>query len=322
MFNKPLIRNRTLAGSRIATRYIHAALGILLIFLFLLAGYTVLEPYTGFHKKELWDWLALGGVSAAIALVGWLFSRRQREHQEAVTWEHEQDVALAAYLDQMSDLMIDQQLGKDRKDNLEDHVRRVAQARTIAVLLGLDKEHKRRPLKLVYELELLNNPDPVLKLRNAGLDGANLSELTLRNACLEGADLRGADLHGADLEGSNLSSADLRGVDLRGADLSGVDLTDANFLPYDEKHPTTWNKHNLEKRSTLNNGAPIYRERLGLKVRKEVGIRKELRVANLSGATLRKAQFCDAWLHAVNLSGADLEGAKGITNEELSVVCC
>jgi uncharacterized protein YjbI with pentapeptide repeats len=32
---------------------------------------------------------------------------------------------------------------------------------------------------------------------------------------------------------------------------------------------------------------------------------------------LRQAQFCDAWLHAVNLSGADLEGAKGITSEEL-----
>jgi hypothetical protein len=136
-----------------------------------------------------------------------LFSRRQRELQEAVTREPEQDAALAAYLDQMSDLMIDQQLGKDRKDNLEEHVRKVAQARTITVLLGLDKEHKRRPLKLVYELELLNEPDPVLKLRNVGLDGANLSELTLRDACLEGADLRGADLHGADLEGSNLSLA-------------------------------------------------------------------------------------------------------------------
>jgi uncharacterized protein YjbI with pentapeptide repeats len=61
----------------------------------------------------------------------------------------------------------------------------------------------------------------------------------------------------------------LRGVDLTGADLSGVDLTDANFLPYDEKNPTTWNTYNLEKRSTLNNGASSYHERLGLKVRKE-----------------------------------------------------
>jgi uncharacterized protein YjbI with pentapeptide repeats len=282
-----------------------------------LAGYTVLEPYTGFHKKELWDWLGLGGVSAAIALVGWLFSRRQREQQEAVTREHEQDAALAAYLDQMSNLMIDQELGTDRKNNRREEVRKVAQARTIAVLLGLDKEHKRRPLKLVYELGLLKKRDPVLELKNAGLDGANLSELTLHNACLNGADLRGADLHGADLEGSNLNQADLRGANLRGADLSGADLSGANLLPYDENNPATWNKHNLEKRSTLNNGASFYRERLGLKVRKEVKVRKGLKVTDLSGATLSEAKFCNAWLHGVNLSGADLDGAKGISTEEL-----
>jgi uncharacterized protein YjbI with pentapeptide repeats len=319
MSNRPLTGNRTRAtGSLIATRVIFLALGILLIVvLFLLAGYTVFAEYTGFHKKELWDWLGLGGVSAAIALVGWLFSRRQREQQEAVTREHEQDAALAAYLDQMSNLMIDQELGKDQENNRQEEVRKVAQARTIAILLELDKEHKRRPLKLVYELGLLNTPDPVLELRNVGLDGANLSELTLRNACLEGADLRCADLPGADLEGSNLNLADLRGADLRGADLSGADLTDANLLPYDEKNPTTWNKHNLEKRSTLNNGASFYRKRLGLKVRKEVKVRKGLKVTDLSGATLREAQFSNAWLHGVNLSGADLKDAKGITTEEL-----
>jgi uncharacterized protein YjbI with pentapeptide repeats len=321
MFNKLQVRNRTRAtgslGSLIATRYIHVALGILLIFLFFLAGYTVLEPYTGFGKRELWDWLTLGGVSAAIALVGWLFSRRQREHQEAATWEHEQDAALAAYLDQMSNLMIDQELGKDRKNNRQEEVRKVAQARTIAVLLGLDKEHKRRPLKLVYELGLLKKPDPVLELKNAGLDGANLSELTLHNACLNGADLRGADLHGADLEGSNLNQADLRGANLRGADLSGADLSGANLLPYDENNPATWNKHNLEKRRTLNNGASFYRKRLGLKVRKDLKVRMGLKVTELSGATLSEAQFCNAWLHGVNLSGADLDGAKGISTEEL-----
>jgi uncharacterized protein YjbI with pentapeptide repeats len=32
---------------------------------------------------------------------------------------------------------------------------------------------------------------------------------------------------------------------------------------------------------------------------------------------LREAQLCNAWLYGVNLSGADLEEAKGIPNEEL-----
>ena len=292
---------------------------ILLLFLFVGLGYTVepLRDVTGFYGHPLWDWIAIGLVSAAIGLVGWHYSRRQREQEEADTREREQDAALSAYLDQMSNLMIDQHLGKDPKDKGQEEVRQVAQARTIAVLLGLDEDHKRRPLKLVYELGLLKKPDPVLELKNAGLDGANLSELTLRDACLNGADLRCADLHGADLEGSNLNQADLRGADLRGADLSGTDLTDANLLPYDKKNPTTWNKHNLEKRSTLKNGASFYQRGLGVKIRKELKVRKQLKGTNLSGATLRRAQFCNAWLHGVNLSGADLKGAKGISTEKL-----
>jgi hypothetical protein len=287
---------------------------ILLLVLFVGLGYTLkpLRDVTGFHGHPLWDWIAVGLVSAAIGLVGWQYSRTQRKQEEADTREREQDAALSKYLDQMSNLMIDRQLGKDRINNRQEEVRKVAQARTIAVLLELDEDHKRRPLKLVYELGLLNKPNPVLELKNAGLDGANLSELTLRDACLNGADLRRANLHGADLEGSNLNMADLRG-----ADLSGVDLTDANFLPYDENNPTRWNKHNLEKRKTLNNGASLSRKILGFIVRNDLKALKELKVTNLSGATLKEAQFCNAWLYGVNLEGADLEGAKGISIEQL-----
>src|SRR5215211_5956118 len=300
MSNRSLTPNR---ASRKRSVIMFLMLGGILLILFFVLGYTVLAPYTEFREQKVWDWLGLGIVSLAIALVGLLFTHRQREQQEAATREHEQDAALAAYLDQMSDLMINQQLGKDRKDNLKEHIRKVAEARTITVLLGVDSEHKRRPLKLVYELGLINTPHPVLKLKNVGLDGADLSELTLRDACLEGADLRRANLSGADLSGAN--------------------LTDANFLPYDEKNPTAWNKHNLDKRNTLNNGASFYRERFGsgvrraLKAPKALKARKALKDTNLSGATLREAQFYNAWLNGVNLSGADLKGAKGIPNEEL-----
>ena len=319
MSNRSLTPNR--ASRRRSVRIMFLMLGVILLILFVVLGYTVLAPYTEFREQKVWDWLGLGIVSLAIALVGILFNHSQGEQQKAATREHEQDAALAAYLDQMSDLMIDQQLGKDRRDNLQEHIRKVAEARTITVLLGVDSDHKRRPLKLVYELGLIKTPHPVLKLKNVGLDGADLSELTLRDACLEGADLRRANLHGADLEGSNLYLADLRGANLSGADLSGANLTDANFLPYDEKNPTAWNKHNLDKRSTLKNGASFYREGLVAKVRNELlsrpKRRKELKGTNLSGATLKEARFCSAWLQGVNLSGADLEGAKGISNEDL-----
>jgi uncharacterized protein YjbI with pentapeptide repeats len=293
-------------------------LSIVLVFLGLLwAGYTT-EPDSpiaktiGFRGRSVWDWIAIGLVGAAVAVVGWRYAQWQREREAAATLEQEQDAALNAYLGQMSNLMIDQQLGKEAKneDFLQAQVRKVAQARTIAVLLGLDKDHKRRPLTLVYKLGLLDKPDPVLELENAGLDGANLRELTLHDACLNGADLRHADLHGADLEGSNLSQADLRGANLTRADLSRVDLRNANLLPYDEKNPTTWNKHNLEKRGTLNSGDSFSR--------------KGLTVTNLSKATLREAQLGDAWLGGADLSDADLTDADlrdaKVTKEQLEQV--
>src|SRR5215213_566936 len=101
---------------------------ILSVFLFVGLGYTgePLRFVTGFHGHPLWDWIAIGLVSAAIGLVGWHYSRRQREQEEADTREREQDAALSAYLDQMSNLMIDQHLGKDPKDKGQEEVRQVA----------------------------------------------------------------------------------------------------------------------------------------------------------------------------------------------------
>jgi hypothetical protein len=326
MSNSPLIRTQARTTSRLVpTQHIRAALGVVLLFTFLAAGYTVLEPVTGFGKRELWDWLSLGGVSLTIFLVGLLITRRQKEREEVATLEHTQDAALAAYLDQMSDLMIDQQLGKPRKDkdSLEDSVRNVAQARTVAVLLGLDKDHKRRPLKLVYELRLIDTDKPVLKLRNAALDGANLSELTLRKAYLKGVDLRGADLQGADLESADLTLADLRGADLSRADLSRVNLTLANLLPYDEQGSARWSLHSLGKNVDLNKEDFRPRNRLvGTKLREAILIEAQLcdawlGGADLTGAKVRNADLTGAQLKGANLNYADLEGAKGITTEEL-----
>src|SRR5215212_8698127 len=141
----------------------------------------------------------------------------------------------------------DQNEDSDRKE--QDRLLKVAQARTIAILLGLDSEHKRRPLKLVYELGLIKkdgtNNGALIELKNAGLDHAKLSELSLPTANLSRADLRVSDLSGDDLSQSDLSLADLRGADLRRANLKAADLTGANFLPYDERDPERWSLHNL-----------------------------------------------------------------------------
>ena len=76
-------------------------------------------------------------------------------------------------------------------------------------------------------------------LRDADLNGADLSRADLRDAHLRDADfsdaaLSRADLRNAHLRGANLSravlwKADLRGADLRGADLTGADVSEVSL---------------------------------------------------------------------------------------------
>jgi uncharacterized protein YjbI with pentapeptide repeats len=317
MLNRPPGRRR-----RVPTWVLWA---VLIITVILLAGYTVLWPYFGFRGQKVWDWLELVGISTAIGFVGWIFARRQQERDEAVALEHAQDEALRAYLDQMSNLMIDQKLGKNQENAVEDSVRKVAQARTIAILLGLDAEHKRRPLKLVYELGLINrnsNGDKsIIELKNAGLDQANFSELTLRDANLRCVDLRATDLSGADLSGSDLALADLRGANLRRADLKKANLKDANLLPYDAEHPERWSWHNLAQIDDLSQerlrSSGTTSDRLGRISRYRSQTVTNLREAVLEGAHLHNAYLAGADLTGANLRDADLTGAS-VTEEQLA----
>jgi uncharacterized protein YjbI with pentapeptide repeats len=275
-----------------------------------------------------------------IAAVGYLFNIKQREREEAVQSLRAQDEALQQYLDQMSDLLVNQNLRYEPEGSKpkwyekytregsdifrpKGSIRDLAQARTIAVLLSLDKDHKRRPLKLVHELGLINKGNWVLELRNAGLDGADLSELTLHDAYLKCVDLRIADLKGADLEGCDLTLADLRGANLWRADLQGANLAQANFLPHDERDPERLNLHNLGKINLSKER--VHPRRLSLahklrllrawhtfhKVRWRAGrpVMSKLTVTNLRGAILTGADLRKAFLNSADLTGADLTGA-------------
>src|SRR5215216_7098650 len=152
---------------------------------------------------------------------GFKFNQKQRERDEVIENKQAQDNAIQAYLDQMSDLLVNQHL---RSLPPGSDIHRLAEARTSEVLLGLDGERKRRPLKLVYGLGLIKKSTnagetdgTLLDLQNLSLDHADLTELTLRKASLRFADLRGANLQGADLSGSDLTYADLRGANLTNA---------------------------------------------------------------------------------------------------------
>ena len=167
-------------------------------------------------------------VGAAVPLLNWLQKKRELD----VERQRAQDEALQAYLDQMSQLLTQQLLThKDtplHKPKEDTAVRTLARARTLTVLAKLDGSRKWSVLMFLQEAKLISIKDgPVVCLRWANLQGADLGDVVLERADLHETKLQRADLHEANLHEANLQDAKLSGADLTKADLSGVNLTEA-----------------------------------------------------------------------------------------------
>ncbi|MET7398795.1 pentapeptide repeat-containing protein [Dactylosporangium sp. NPDC005572] len=88
----------------------------------------------------------------------------------------------------------------------------------------------------VPDLTCANLRDAVLDgvdLTQADLTGADLQGASLRGADLTQADLGGADLRGAHLDDADLTQADLSGSDARGTSFRGADLSQADLIGAD-----------------------------------------------------------------------------------------
>jgi uncharacterized protein YjbI with pentapeptide repeats len=193
------------------------------------------------YGVTLWDWIKILIVPAAIAIgVAWLNQAHREEEREAEAEQRErarqateearrerereaqaaqrerelevesqraQDEALQAYLDQMSQLLIDNDL---LSAQVGDASRSVARARTLTVLPTLDNRRKRSILQFLFEAGLIDKDSAIVDLKGAYLSRANLSRTNLSEANLIGAYLSSADLSSADLFSAYLREADLR----------------------------------------------------------------------------------------------------------------
>jgi uncharacterized protein YjbI with pentapeptide repeats len=245
------------------------------------------------------NWLPIVGVllvSVVIALgiwaITWQLEKLENQRAEAereLAEQRAQDEALQAYLDQMSQLILDRQLLEIEQGNpvheQGDPVHTLAQARTSTAILRLDAEHNESVTHFLINSGLAVRSEASARLlRGSTLSHAKLSGAHLPNADLGDADLSGADLSNALMVNANLIVADLSGADLSDslldnadlvAHLPNADLSDANLFDAD------------------------------------------LSDADLIGADLRGADLSDANLVGANLENANLGGANGITNEEL-----
>jgi uncharacterized protein YjbI with pentapeptide repeats len=159
------------------------------------------------------SWLDLLVVPLALVGIGLLFEMqqdvRQRAaalHQQGLAEQRAQDEALQAYFDEVSRLILEEELTDDK-------VQTILRARTITVLGRLDPRRGRLPpsgktalMQFLVEADLVQGRDPTISLR-----GAALRKTYLYDAA------------------DDLSGATLRNADLRRANLSGADLTDANL---------------------------------------------------------------------------------------------
>jgi uncharacterized protein YjbI with pentapeptide repeats len=206
----------------------------------------------GFRGMTVRNWLELLIVPLMLVAIGLVFSlqqdaRQQRVEEQRADAERElavqraQDEALQAYLNQMSDLLLERNL---RESEADSEVRTLARARTIAVLGRLDPSRKTAVMQFLVEAELMQKVDgrePIIRLAGADLRGAGvgisggpvrggrLVRTNLSGANLNLANLDNAKLFQTNLSGANRNTARLSGADLRWANLEGAGLPGANL---------------------------------------------------------------------------------------------
>jgi uncharacterized protein YjbI with pentapeptide repeats len=139
----------------------------------------------------------------------------------------------------------------------------------------------------------------------ADLSGAQLDAIDLSDVDLSGARLRGVSLNGANLQRVQLTHADLVDASLQRADLSGANLLLADFTGAD------LNCANL-RGTTSTSDKELGHVRRGPKFCEAI-----LRGAQMQDCYCAMSDFSGSQLADVNLTGANLEGAK-LSNNDLA----
>jgi len=307
----------------------------LVLFIFVIvmivAGYIFRWDWTGLgahpQGKTLWDWLQLLIIPAVLAIGSYAFnltvSRNEQKNiqlrdqtERDISLDNQREAALQAYIDKMSELLLEKQL---RDSKPEDEVRKIARVRTLTVLQRLDASRKVSLLQFLYESGLIYKDKPIINLAGADLHGVNLQGVDLRRAALgsvnlSGADLRLVNLREAFLEEADLSEVNLSGAylieafmacaDLREADLSGADLRGASLRRADMSETDLSATFQLRLSSSPR---PKHNPKKLLYIK---GPNTDLCFADLGLTILCGANLTNAHMERVDLREAKLKGAN------------
>jgi uncharacterized protein YjbI with pentapeptide repeats len=292
---------------------------IALVVLVILGGYLFHWDWTGFNGnnksgKTLWDWMQLLFIPVVLAIAGFWFNHRERkaaelraenerkaaelraQAEQEIASDNQREAALQAYVNEMSELLLHENLRKSKPEN---EVRKIARVRTLTVLARLDGKRKRNLLLFLYDAGLIDRGHQIIDVSDADLSEADLSEVTLYRYrwIKDSSPIRGritVTVANADLSGVNLRNATLNGANLNGVKLGAENQFDLTMSDTDYSTGSTIIANLSEAKLVKAN---LGRAALG-------GV--DLRRADLSEAILGGAYLQHANLSLANLYGADL----------------
>jgi uncharacterized protein YjbI with pentapeptide repeats len=292
-------------------------------------------PGAGFSGKTFWDWMQLLIIPLVLATGAFFLNRSERaverqatkdraDLEREIAKDRQQEAALQAYVDRMSELLLKEKLLTTEMEEVRD----VARTRTISILRGLDTKRNNLVFQFLREAKLVARENSILNgadMEGMNLEGVNLNNVYLQNANLRDVNLKEANLHKANLEDANmvetnleyayLSDANLQKTNfnlanLRGASLSGANLDRAKLKNANLKDADLADTNLKFANLAYANLADVSLQNANLAY-------ANLEDAYLQNANLRDANLKEARLYKVNLKGANLHKAT-VTDEQLA----
>ena len=226
-----------------------------------------------------------------------------------------------------SERKTEREIAKDRQQEaaLQVYIDRMSEL-LLKGELQSDKNKEARNVARIRSLSVLRGLDE----RRKGFVLRFLKEADLINRENTLVDLSGADLALAELRGANLVNSNLQGVNLQNADLYGAGLHNAD-LQFANLQKTNFNRANLLDANLSE--ANLFKANLTYAVLAQAVLEQSyLRgvdlsdaelfgarfyYADLSGANLSRASLIDAILESADLTKANLRGAK-VTDVQLA----
>jgi uncharacterized protein YjbI with pentapeptide repeats len=242
------------------------------------------KPWTlkEFGGKTVWDWMQLLIVPIVLLLITVAFTWQQDARQQRIEdqrTEAERKLAEQRAQDEALQAYLDQMSTLLLEKDLRDS-EPDSEVRTLARARTLTVLERLDPSRKTQVMRFLLEAD-LVQSADETVPIIALAGADLREARLRAANLRAADLREADLDSAILSGASLREADLNWADLSNAYLSpDVDLREADLSHAY-------------------------------------LLFADLSGADLSGANLSGAHLREADLREANMEGSRGVTNDEL-----